>query len=173
MINLLPYKEKKTIEKIRFLRMLSSVLGAVMIMIFSLFLLILPTAFTVNSRFKIYSQEIVALEKEGMISNDINIGAVFEKAQKLKTLLVNQNSESVLDFISLVQKQAPTGINIEKFLAEDQKTLQVFGSFDKRESLKGFINVLSSQPEFLNVDSPVSNFIKSKNGTFKLVILIK
>ncbi len=173
MINLLPYKEKKIIGKIRLLRVLNSIIGAVFFLITSLLLLILPTVFTVNSRFNIYSEEIISLEKKGMISSDINLVFLYEKAQKIKPLLVAQNDASIIDTISLVEKQTPFGIKIERFSSEDPKILEVFGSFDKRESLKSFIATLTSQPEFSMVDSPVSNFIKSKNGTFKLIISIK
>ena len=173
MINLLPYKEKKSIEKIRFLRMLNSTIGALFFLLASMFLLILPTISTMDSRFKIYSQEIISLEKSGMISSDINLASLSDKAQKLKTLLVLQGDQSIIDFISLVQSKIPNGIKVERFSSEDPKILEVYGSFDKRESLKSFIAILSDQTEFSNIDSPVSNFIKSKNGSFKLVISIK
>ena len=157
MINLLPYKEKKSIEKIRFLRMLNSSIGGLFFLLASLFLLILPTIFTVDSRFKIYSQEIASLEKSGMISSEINLASLSEEAQKLKSLLVSQNELSIIDFISLVQNQVPGGVKIERFSSEDPKVLEVYGSFDKRESLKSFIAILDNQPEFSKVDSPVSN----------------
>ncbi len=173
MINLLPYKEKKIIGKIRLLRVLNSIVGVVFFLTTSLLLLILPTIFTVNSRFKIYSEEIVSLERDGLISNDINLASMFERSQKLKLLLVDQEDKSITDFISLIQKQAPVGIKIDKFLSQDPEKIEVFGYFDKRDTLKSFISVLGNTPEFANVDSPVSNFIKSRNGTFKLVISVK
>jgi hypothetical protein len=51
--------------------------------------------------------------------------------------------------------------------------LRVFGTAESREVLQDFINKLESNERISLVDSPVSNFIKNKNGSFKLTISFK
>lgn len=173
MINLLPYKEKKSIEKIRFLRMLNSVIIAILFLIVASLLLILPTWLTINSRFSLINNELKSLEKKGMISNEIDIGSLLSRSQKAKQKLVSGGEKSNIYLINLLKSLAPKGITIDRLSLADEKSIEIFGVFASRESLQSFTSSLSRQAEVSSVDSPVSNFVKNKNGTFRLTVFLK
>jgi hypothetical protein len=79
----------------------------------------------------------------------------------------------VTDYIDIVRSIVPSSVTIERFSSENENLLEVFGTAESREILQDFINKLESQESVALVDSPVSNFIKNKNGSFKLTISFK
>lgn len=173
MINLLPYKEKKIIEHIRSVRMVSTVLLSFLFLALIALVLLVPTWLTTNSRLKISTDEIHSLEKRGMITSVLDLTSLQNRAVELQNKLSSTETSSPVEFISIIKSSAPKGVTISRFTTDDGILVEVFGVSESRELLQGFINTLTVNPKILMVDNPVSNFIKNKNGTFKLTVSFK
>lgn len=173
MINLLPYKEKKTIERIRGIRMAQAVSITFLFVIIAGGVLLIPTFITINSRFAIATTQIKTLERDGSITTDVDLSTLETRAKTIKDKLALPAVIEPTDRIDLVKATSPTGITLTRFATDDGVLLEVFGVAQSRELLQAFIASLEKNPTVVLVDSPVSNFIKNKNGTFKLTISFK
>lgn len=173
MINLLPYKEKKTIERIRGIRMAQAVTIAFFIVILAGGVLLIPTLITINSRFAIATTQIKTLEHDGSITTDVDLSTLDTRSRIVKEKLALPISMEPTDYIELVRSSVPLGITLTRFTTDDGVLLEVFGVAQNRELLQTFIASLEANPKVALVDSPVSNFIKNKNGTFRLTISFK
>lgn len=173
MINLLPYKEKKIIERIRFIRFVRIVVVGFASTFLIAGLLLFPTLFTINSRFAIATNQIKSLENEGAIVREVDISSLESRARLASLKLSNKIEVQPTEYIESVRLVAPKGISIDRFAVTKDKTLEVSGIAQSRETLQSFIKSLESKPEVSKVDSPVSNFIKSTNSLFILTITFK
>lgn len=173
MINLLPYTEKKSIENIRSIRLFRMIVLGFIIVISVGGLLLFPTLFNINSRFNLATNQIKSLENEGSIVSVINIAELEQRAQKVQKKLSLPPVPQPTDYIATVTSMVAPGIVLERFNLEQEKTLEVFGINKTREGLQKFIKDLQSDASVESVDSPVSNFVKSKNSTFKITIKFK
>ncbi len=173
MINLLPYKEKKSIEKIRSIRLASTTAGAVVVIFIIAGTLLFPTFITINSRSSLAINQIKTLEQDGDIASDVDIASLENRAQNVQAKLSIPTTVQPTYYVELIKSIAPVGIVVDRFNLQETNSLEVFGITDSREILQGFIRSLESNEKILSVDSPVSNFVKSKNSLFKLKILFK
>ncbi len=173
MINLLPYKEKRSIEKIRFARMLQTVLMALLLLIIISFALIAPTWITISSRHNLIAKQIDSLENDGKITSSVDLDSLQKRVTNLQNKLNLTVGPSPVERITLVRTLAPQGITVERFAISGSQTLEVSGVSANREILQLFISNLSAEKSIATVDNPVSNFIKNKNGTFKLTVGFK
>ena len=173
MINLLPYKEKKSIERIRFVRMVQAVTMALLLLIIISFVLLVPTWITINSRLNIVSNQVASLEKNGMIATSVDLASLEGRVASIKSKLAAPTQTSPTEFVNIIRALTPAGITINRFTTEDGVLLEVFGVSQNRELLQSFIAALGADSSVAMIDNPVSNFIKNKNGTFKLTISFK
>ncbi len=173
MINLLPYKEKKSIERVRSIRMAQAVSIALLILIITGGILLIPTFITINSRFTIATNQIKTLERDGSITTAVDLSTLETRASAIKDTLALPRVVEPTEYIDLVKDTTPNGITLTRFTTDDGLLLEVFGVAETRELLQSFIVSLEKNPKVALVDSPVSNFIKNKNGTFKLTISFK
>lgn len=178
-INILPCREKKILRKEywqRFTTMfmnLIAVLGALAI------LLLFPAYFLSNTResmveeqLRVFNEENPGLTTENIdkVKNDINV--------KLNTLAKSETlyqfNEKVLD--NVLSSRAE-GITFSQILfnknGSDTPMLDIRGVAKNRDSLRNFKTVLDNNPNFSNVDLPVSNFLEKENLNFNISILIK
>ncbi len=173
MINLLPYKEKKSIERIRMIRIIQAVVVGMAVLIVVSAILLIPTLITIRSRFSIASNQISALESGGSLASDVDLSVLESRAKSVRDILAIPEKPQVTDYIDIVRSIVPSSVTIERFSSENENLLEVFGTAESREILQDFINKLEAQESIALVDSPVSNFIKNKNGSFKLTISFK
>lgn len=173
MINLLPYKEKKSIERIRMIRIIQTIVIGVAVLGVVSAVLLLPTLITIKSRFSIASNQISILESDGNIASDVDLSALENRAKSVRDVLAIPEKTQVTDYVDIVRSVVPASVVIDRFSSENENLLEVFGTAESREVLQDFINKLESNERISLVDSPVSNFIKNKNGSFKLTISFK
>lgn len=173
MINLIPYKEKKSVERIRFVRMVQTIVMAVFILVMISFVLLIPTWITINSRLNITSEQISSLERDGMITSSFDLASMERRANEAQGKLAAAEAVSPIRNISIIQSIVPKGIIVNRLVTEDGSSLEVFGVSESRELLQEFISTLSANEAVSTIDNPVSNFVKNKNGTFKLKVLFK
>ncbi len=173
MINLLPYKEKRSIEKIRSIRLIRMVVVGFIIVFIVGGLLLFPTLLNINSRFSLATNQIKSLEREGVIASDINIAELEQRAQKVQKKLSLPPITQPTSYINTVTGLVGAGVVIERFNIQQEKTLEVFGLNKTREGLQKFIKDIEADQSVASVDSPVSNFVKSKNSSFKITVKFK
>lgn len=173
MINLLPYKEKKSIERIRFIRFIKTIVAGFAGVFLIAGLLLFPTLITINSRFAIATNQIKSLENEGAIVREVDISSLENRTRVASIKLSNKTETQPTEYIESVRGVSPGGISIDRFAVTKEKTLEVSGIAKSREVLQTFIKNLEAKPEVSKVDSPVSNFIKSTNSLFILTIIFK
>lgn len=136
-------------------------------------ILLLPTIITINSRFSIVSSQIEVLENSGTIASEIDLSTLEKRAKEIQGSLAVPEKTQITEYINTIKSITPNSIIINRFTSDNGSLVEVFGTADSREVLQAFINTLESDKRVAIVDSPVSNFIKNKNGTFKLTISFK
>lgn len=173
MINLLPYKEKKAIVRIRFIRLVRTIIvGFVFLCIISGFLLF-PTLVTVDSRFNIVSNQISSLEHDGKIASSFDLTSVEKRVASVQSKLAQPSGVQPTDYVEMVRTLIPSGVTVDRFAMNDSLILEVSGIVDTRATLEAFIKALEADPHVSSVDNPVSNFVKSKNSMFNLKVAFK
>lgn len=173
MINLLPYKEKKSIEKIRGILFARTVAAGFAFIAFAAIVLLIPTLVTINSRFNIVTNQIKSLENNGSIASDVDIASLVNRAQISQSKLAIPETIQPTQYIDLVKTVIPKGVLVDRFALDEDKNLIVSGTAQSREVLQSFIRDLEGNEKVASVDSPVSNFIKNNNSLFKITILFK
>jgi hypothetical protein len=173
MINLLPYKEKRTVEKVRLIRMITAVLFGLVIAVVIGGVLLVPTVLTVISRKKIADNQIALLERDGTLIRSEDLGAL-----EGRTVLVNKKLAPLIGtqptaHIARIDSLAPKGISINRFATTDTGALQIYGVASTRDVLQSFIKILSTDPHSSSVDSAVSNFVKATNSPFMVTVSFK
>lgn len=173
MINLLPYKEKHSIEKIRTIRLVvASILGFICVVIVGAILLV-PTFITINSRYSITKKQISDLQKNSSITTDVDIASFEKKVSLISSKLSSPKKNQPTMYFDVARSLVPQGISVTQFITIDSNRITVSGVADNRESLQSFIKALEANENIASVDNPVSNFIKNKNSVFSLSISFK
>jgi hypothetical protein len=172
MINVLPTNQKKMVERLRVLRLVSVTLWAAVLLIIVAVLLLLPLLVTINSRYSLANMQLLRLEETGAVINPIDASAIAKQAQDLGAKLAADSSQTPIEYIGIVRLAATNGITLSGFSMQDikNKKLEIAGSAATREALQRFIAVLQKSPGVKTVESPVSNFVKSTNSTFVVTI---
>ncbi|MBP6858055.1 MAG: hypothetical protein KBC11_02605 [Candidatus Pacebacteria bacterium] len=173
MINLLPYREKKSIEKIRMIRFLQSVTIGFLLICVAIIFLLLPTFFNINYRFSLETKQIDELQKKGMVSSDVDLSNLAQRSKSVESKLSIPKIVEPTEYIKTITDFVLPGLSIDRFATIEAKTLEISGVVDTRETLQAFIKIIEGSPTVSSVDSPVSNFVKSKNSEFKITVLFK
>jgi hypothetical protein len=173
MINLLPYKEKKIIKKIRQIRLVRTVIYGCIGFCIVAGILLVPTILTINSRFSLANKQVSSLEKSGAMASSIDIATLEKRAKQASLKLSIASVVEPTEYIALVKSHETSGIVINRFASTASSFLEVSGVAKDRESLQAFIILLQKDPRIALVDSPVANFIKNKNSAFTLSVSFK
>lgn len=173
MINLLPYKEKQLVSKIRTLRLLSSVFMAICFALIVSGLLLFPTLITTNARLVIANNQIASLQGEVGIKSAVDIKSIETRAKVVQSKLSIAVDMQPSDYIEIVRSVEQKGVTITRYVMAEPKLLEVSGSIESRESLQSFIDLLQRKQNIQSIDNPVSNFVKNGNSPFKITVLFK
>jgi Tfp pilus assembly protein PilN len=173
MINLLPYKEKKSIEKIRSIKMAQTIVVGLLFLATTSIALLVPTWITTISRLNIGKVQISKLEREGMIASGVDLASLEARTNLVQSKLASELKSSPVEFIKTIRSLTPKGIVIDRYGTQNGALIEVFGIAQNREILQSFIKTLESSGKVSLVDNPVSNFVKNKNGDFKLTLSFK
>ena len=173
MINLLPYKEKKSIERVRSIRLVRTGIAGLLIVFIIAGMLLFPTFITINSRFSIATNQVKNMEKDGAIASDVDIANLERRAHLVQSKLSIPTVIEPTAYVEIIKSMAPNGIILDRFDSQETKSLEVFGIAQTREGLQSFIKEVEANENVASVDSPVSNFVKSKNSIFRIKILFK
>jgi hypothetical protein len=178
MINLLPYKEKKIVEHVRIMRVVTVTLSMVTILVIIAGVLLLPTYITITSRYALAQKNISKLEKEGVITNNINIEDIDKRTNELVKKLTAPDDTPPAEYVALVRGASNNQIRLTGFsLATNNKTgaisFAVSGIALNREALQQYVSSLQKLEQVATVDSPISNYVKSKDADFAITLSFK
>lgn len=173
MINLIPLKQKKQIKKLQMVRMINTVLLGVILILVVGALLVLPTLFTVESRFDLTKERITVLEKEGALPSDVNIESLTSRAKKVQSKLTVKEKKTPLEYIATIESARPPLVVVQRFSISKPLLVEVFGTAPDRETLQLFVTTLKNNSSIALVDNPVSNFVITKDKSFKITVSFK
>lgn len=175
MINILPYNHTKSIKRLRALR-----IGIVTVWAFILFvivaaLLLLPLLITIDSRFIIAQKQISILEKSGAVVNPVDVASIEDQVKVLSNKLAGALPTPPMEYVGLISNSSKVGVTLSGFLMENGTVskLEVSGIATTREALQRFIALLEKDERVSKVESPVSNFVKNTNSSFRVTITFK
>jgi Tfp pilus assembly protein PilN len=175
MINLLPYRERKVIERVRMLRAASSTLGALIVLTIVGGLLFLPTLMTINSRHALAEDQIALLEQEGIVASAVDIANLENRANMLVSKFAAPTGIAPIDRVITLRRLVTNGISLTGFVLDttDQRLIQINGIAASREALQVFVGTLEEEGSISMVDSPITNYVKSKDNEFTIKVTFK
>jgi hypothetical protein len=172
MIDILPVQQKVLIRRIRFMRMCTTIVSAIVVLAVIAGLLLLPTLETIRSRKIALQAYTKQLEEEGMIVSAEDITNLQSRTTALSARLAVPLPESPLSYIGIVKTHQISGIRLVGYeiLNPEKRTLQIRGVATTRQILQQFISALQEDARIATVDSPVTNFVKSTESEFTMTI---
>ncbi len=175
MINILPYSQKKSIERLRMLRVATVTIWVLAFLSGVAILLLIPLLVTINARFAIAGGQIEALERAGVVARPVDVAILQARTERLAAKLAAPLPVPPVDYIAIVRSVPAFGIALTGFTLETRESplLEIAGTAQSREALQRFIAVLEQHEKIASVESPVSNYVKSVNSTFKISIAFK
>lgn len=175
MINLLPYTEKKDIERMRVVRMVIVAFVSLIVLVLILCALLMPTIFTINSRYTLWQGEITRLERAGAAVSAESMTESITRTELVQKDFVGSATLSPTDTITVARSIAPTGIKFSgfSFVAGVEHTLSIQGIVTTREVLQSYVDALQKQSRVVIVDNPVTNYLKQRDNEFTLTVTFK
>jgi hypothetical protein len=179
MINLIPSEEKKKIRKDFYMRVIVVSFFVLGTAVFLSNIMLTPALFYASLEKKLISDQFAKdTNKLTFDLNQANKNAVENLEKKILLIKQAQNnkflvSENVIDNL-LAKKINGILINEINYTKDPNKgnLVNIRGQASSRERLLTFKNSLAQDPNFKNVDLPISNFIKSTDIEFNLVLII-
>lgn len=178
MINLIPSEEKKKIRKDFYMRVVIVSFFVLGTAVFLSNIMLAPALFYASLEKKLISEQFAKDENKLTFDlNQENKNAVENLENKISLIKQAQNtkflvSEKVINNI-LSKKINGILINEINYTKDVNKgnLINIRGQASSRERLLTFKNSLVTDPNFKNVDLPISNFIKSTDIEFSLVLI--
>lgn len=172
MINILPYNERKIIDRVRILRIITTLIWSLVILVLVGTILYFPTLITINSRYAIALNQMRLLEKSGTIISPVDVTSLDTRTRTLQAKLAATLSTTPIEYLSIARKLTPGDVNVTGF-SVTKNTLQITGIATTRRALQSYISILQNNSSIQSVDSPVSNFVKSVRIPFTISVTFK
>jgi hypothetical protein len=175
MINLIPIEGQKRMIKGFYLRFIIVFAFLFSFCMFVALVSLIPSYFLANNKEKDAQIKLEIQKNEPMPKLDQETLALIKDIDSKLTIVENSNknkflvSEKVINQI-MSSKMPDIKINrisFERDVVSDKK-VSIYGTAPSRERLLLFRKALEENSAFLNVDLPVSNFIKGENIEFYL-----
>lgn len=175
MINLRSEDHKKILKQLWRLRVgtTAGMFLIVLEVIAGVFLL--PSFLLAKVEFSAAQNARRALEAEGMLAAGDEIKSAASNLEKITEAFVAGGQFPVLEAIATLTAKKPSGVSITRVAVEEaaSETIEFSGVAKNRAALQLFIERLRASEGVKAVDSPVSNFVKSEGGTFKIRVAFK
>ncbi len=178
MINLLTEKEKKNIENEYKFRLVIVGMGFMVGIIFSASIFLLPSYFLSATKVENAQAKVDALKKESDEKSKADLeAALADIKNKLALFVIPKNQNSISDDLIIPIEKVKTnnikitGISYE--VADKNNTGNIRGVATDRVSLINFSEALKNNPQFSNVDLPVSDLAKNKQIDFNILVTFK
>lgn len=182
-LNVLPTIEKKILHREYWIRFFTIILNLITISSVIASLLLFPSYFLSRLKENIVESKLEAFNKE---NPDLSNNNIDKLTSDINTKLENLNkgkapyqvNDKVLDNIL---KSRTEGITFSQILfnkkttstTPSSDTLEVNGTATSRDSLRNFKTALDNNPNFSEVNLPISNFLEKSDLTFTISIKMK
>lgn len=176
MINLLPIKEKREL-KLYVLKHNIVTVGAFLIGIVLFFILFFATVWLIlyHSQNRIQTTndlfaQAQALEKQVNNLNKELSGFINQRLEYINQLQKEQIVWSII--LAKIAQMTPNSIRFDLVEINNDK-IQISGYAETRDDVANFQKILEQEPQFIEVYSPLSNFVKQKDINFVFSFKIK
>lgn len=177
MPNLIPKKEQGALKKEYSFRRLSVIFFLICIILAVSLVLLFPSYILSKVRATNIALDLESVKKatSAANSNDELTTSLRQAKEKAVTLQVSDKNLTVYDLIhSFENKSAAIKLKDISYIRNaDNVSLVIQGRATDREGLIEFEKQLKSNPNFLSVDLPISNFAKEKDIDFTMNIAVK
>lgn len=172
MIDILPLNQKVLIRRIRWMRIVSTCLAGIVLLIVITAVLLLPTFETIQSRKVALGAYTKQLEAKGAIVSNDDITTLETRTNTVADKLAGKIPESPLSYIATIKSNQIQGIRLNGYeiASPEKRTVQLRGIASTRQALQQFIAALQQDPHISAVDSPITNFVKSTESEFIMTI---
>lgn len=172
MNNVLPYKEKQLIHKAIRLRFVTVSLCVLLILCGITLILIMPSRVLLNAENKALSIEISAISGRSSSQTDQSIAALDASLTDLEGKLRITPNTTGFAAVRSILGNTPAGILVQSIsISLHPATVTVSGVAQDRESLEKMETFLRGLDGVKSLQSPLSNFIKSKQGPFSVTLI--
>ena len=181
MINLLPQKDKRDINRTIFFRRLFIIFVILNILLFIYIILLFPAFVTISSKESVVNKEFNSLKSSESFTIDQDMNTIIDDTNtKLKIFPDFMRNDTVSEKIfSALLKEKIDSINITHIsYTKSEKidsvspNIQVSGKANSREALFSYAKKLENNGTFSSVDVPISDFVKGKNIEFIIQLKI-
>lgn len=178
-INILPLPQKRKIKREYWMRFSTILFDMIALIVIISIVLLSPSYFLSKTKEDTVKESLESFNKENseLINNDIDkIASDINK--KLSILDKGKSSFQVSDeIVKDILLNQVEGISFSQILFDRQKldhnVLEIRGIATSRDTLRNFKNILDSNPKYLEVNLPVSNFLERENLNFLISIKLK
>ncbi|MFH0852676.1 MAG: PilN domain-containing protein [bacterium] len=173
-LNLLPPDEKKEIASRNALRRIIAFGSGTLFFIF-IFLMLLGSVWLylsiqLNSIGDLLAKAETNPESQSVQEIKKEVEGINSRLQYLNKLQGQENDYS--EKLAKISELIPAGIILKNISATDKK-ISLQGNAASREALLLFEGALNTSPDFKNLDSPLSNFLKETDIEFTFMFEIK
>lgn len=183
-INVLPGKEKKTLHRQYWLRFFTVLLNLVAIASATAAFLLFPSYFLSRSKESLVESKLEAFNTQNPNLTTSNIDKIINDVNlKLDLLDKGEPLYQVSDkAINNVLLSRTTGITFSQIIFNKRivkgsngtsiSEVNVNGTAATRDALRNFKTILDSNPNFKNVELPISNFLEKNDLPFSITITL-
>lgn len=177
MINLIPSQEKKIISKAFYLRFVVVTFWVFTILMLLSSIILLPSFFYSNLKKGLVLDQIELQKRNPPVELEQGAETLVKDLENKLTLMQKfQNDKFLISdkIINKIQTKQNENIKITEInYVNDKtkgKTLELRGVAVTRDDLLFFKNNFDKDPDFKKIELPISNFIKSNNIQFNLIL---
>lgn len=167
MTNLLPQKQKKEIKREYLLRLISTSLVVLGIIIFIASALLIPSYFLTYLRSGSGEIQIDVIEKAISLQDENDASKILSETRQKLSIISTEDESVVVDIIYSILNEKNKTILINSFLFRDD-VMSIRGVAESRDDLVDFSKKLERVTMFNNVDLPISDLASSKDIEFSL-----
>lgn len=174
MSNILPLQQKKDIKKMIYLRY--AIVGTICIggVVAIAIMLLIPTYILLHKQLAVATvQKNTAVSQSANRAAEETLTTIQKNIGELENKLVFNTTTPLYETAKKIIINPFEGVVINSFdLTQSTKSLHLVGVARDRATLESFARYLEVQPGVRIVESPLSNFIKSKQLPFTLTVVL-
>jgi hypothetical protein len=173
MNNILPPQEKRNIKKMIRLRFLIVICALVCTILCMVLLLIAPTHVMLRTQLgSITAQVATTRATSQYVQVDQALSDIGIRLEGFEKMLILPEDTPIYSTAKIIFTNPQEGITVQSFvIIANTNSLNIVGVARDRVALEAMVSYLYGLPGVTSVESPLSNFIKSKQAPFSLTVL--
>jgi len=178
-VNVLPLREKKLLRRKYWARLVTIFLGLFTFIEIFLILLLLPSYFLILSKENLAKSKLNSFTTANPEIKTLNIDKTIKDINNKIGFLSKQNVNQQIgpNVFGWLLDNRPSGISYNQILfnrkTDETQTITLQGVAKDRSTLSSFKSLLIANPNYKEVNLPISDFINPTNINFNINITIK